>query len=105
MFAQQISPESAKSMAQLKKDGLSLLSLMGYIRSLPPSGKEAAPDLAKYSIIVGILLRSSIKYTAWKEGGPDLVACVEEAINRRETRIAALKHGDREEIGNVVRRE
>jgi len=92
-------------MIQLKSNGLSLQSLMGYIRSLPPSGREAAPDLAKYSIIVGILFRSWIKHTEGKEGGPELVVCVEEAIKRRESRIAALKQGDREIFGNLVRRE
>jgi hypothetical protein len=34
-----------------------------------------------------------------------LVDCVEEAMKRREPRIAALKQGDREEIGNLVRQE
>jgi hypothetical protein len=105
MFAQQISPESARSIVQLQSNSFSLQSLMVYIRSLPQGGREAASDLAKYSIIVGILLRSWVSHTRGKEGGRELVSCVEEAMKRREPRIAALKQGDREEIGDLVRRE
>ena len=80
-------------------------TVMIYIRSLPPNGREAATDLAKYCIIVGLLFRLWITYTKGKEGCAELVDVVEEALQRRETRIASLKQADREEVGGLARRE
>jgi predicted type IV restriction endonuclease len=82
-----------------------LKTILEYIRSLPPNGREGAVDLAKYCIIVGLIFRSWISYTDGKEGCKELVDVVDEALQKRDTRIASLKQVDREKIGSIVRCE
>ena len=105
MIAQQLSPESTNIVARFQLGEFSSKVVQAYIPSLPSAGREAAPDLAKYCIVVGLLFRAWILYTKGQEGRAGLVAVVDEAVHRREERIKGLKGPARAKVEGVVNRE
>lgn len=104
-MAQQLSPESVKSIAKHKEMEFSMKLLLAYIPSLPPTGREGAPDLAKYCIVTGILFRTWLLYTKAQEGCPGLRVAIEKAIERRKERLESLKQSARAEVEGIVRLE
>lgn len=76
-----------------------------YLPCLPPTGKEAAPDLMKYCIITGLLFRGWVLYTDGKTKYPEMTQIIDNAIRRREQRLTELKGDAKEEVKKVVGRE
>lgn len=104
-MAQQLSAESVKAINKFHLEDFSLKVFRAYIPSLPPTGREAATDLAKYCVVTGFLFRGWVVYNKAKERYSGLSAIVQEAIRRREERLESLKDGARADVEGVVQRE
>lgn len=104
-MAQQLSPESAETISKLEQEDFSARVLKGYILSLPPGGREAAPNLAKYCIVAGFLFRRWIVYTKGKEGYSGLVGIVDEANRKRMGRLKMLRGSAKEDVERIVNSE
>ena len=105
IIAQQLSPESARAISELEQEDFSSRVLKGYILSLPPTGREAAPDLAKYCVVTGFLFRGWIVYTKGEEGYSGLLRIVDEANMKRLGRLEMLRGSAKEEVERIVKSE
>ena len=105
MMAQQLSPESAKTISKLGQEDFSSRVLRGYILSLPPAGREAAPDLAKYCIVTGFLFRGWIVYTKGEEEYSGLLGIVDEATSKRQGRLEMLRGSAKADVERIVNSE
>lgn len=104
MMAQQLSPESAKTISKFEEDFSSRV-LKCYILCLPPAGREAAPDLAKYCVVTGFLFRAWMVYTKGEEGYSGLTEVVDEAIRKRLGRLDMLRGSAKEDVTRIVNSE
>jgi hypothetical protein len=105
VMAQQLSPESAKAVSKLEQEDFSSRVLKCYILCLPPAGREAAPDLAKYCVVTGFLFRGWIGYTKGEEGYSGLIEIVEEAHRKRLGRLDMLRGSAKEDVARIVNSE
>src|SRR5438552_14732910 len=95
MMAQHLSLEYSKTVGKLGPLDFTSRLMQGYLPSLPPMGREAAPGLAKYCIVTSFLFRAWAKE---REMYPGLLGIVNDAIRKREERVETLKGPSRAEV-------
>jgi len=105
-LAQKLSPDAVRRINTLGyKPDLSIQLSRGYMLALPPKGKDGLNNLAKYSVITGLIFRVWMVTTYGKERKTEgMRAAVEHAILLREERLRELK-GCKTDVEKVLRRE
>ena len=112
-LAERLSPDAVRRIENLnyRRDSLgppdlSLKIARGYLPALPPKGKDAASNLAKYCVVTGLILRGWMVSTkGMGKGKKEMRGAVDQAILVREERFQELKGGCKTEVETVLRRE